>query len=500
LRIAYLPLFSKRHQTNPLAEDELRTRAERHLAYGLKYLEGANPEHAIVELSLAEPAFGDDASLYEKLGDACSLASGRDLGRDLLEKAAEDIQSFTSDYPSSFQHEMAGRGNLTALFRDRARSAYARARELGGDSALLRRKQIALESDPERTAELYAEALAAFPRDFSLRLDHIAFEQGRFEVKTTQDRDRKAEQHLNALRRLAQDFPKSARAQYELLIHTPWSTETCPRAVERGLAAARLSGMPEYTDILPDRSQEVVDSPRRCLEFALGQMNWLSAQFERDKDYTQAMQWRERHFETKLDWGIAPDTEWERRQAIGSLRRLYEALEIEDQLIPYLERAVADLMPDAERHGWQREIRRLRREASYITTWDTFPVGNQTTTPGRISGRLFDRYVNLRTALDPGDGQTVGCQTTLVSPQDQDVVLHLGFDETVRVELNGTEVFRGQRRIAVADEYRVPVRLKEGKNTLSLTVGNRRLAHGFFLRVADSEGNPIEDLVTKPSM
>ncbi|MBT7301090.1 MAG: hypothetical protein HN849_16335, partial [Victivallales bacterium] len=49
-------------------------------------------------------------------------------------------------------------------------------------------------------------------------------------------------------------------------------------------------------------------------------------------------------------------------------------------------------------------------------------------------------------------------------------------------------------RIAVADEYRVPVALRAGENQLVLELQNRKLAWGFFLRIADTDGNPLEDL------
>ena len=103
--------------------------------------------------------------------------------------------------------------------------------------------------------------------------------------------------------------------------------------------------------------------------------------------------------------------------------------------------------------------------------------------------------VNLRTALE--GGTTARCSVTLTAPQARDAVILLGFDEIVRLELNGEEVFVGQSRIAVADEFRIPVALRQGENRLVVETSNRRLAWGFFLRFADAAGNPIEDLVVQ---
>jgi hypothetical protein len=169
---------------------------------------------------------------------------------------------------------------------------------------------------------------------------------------------------------------------------------------------------------------------------------------------------------------------------------------------------VADLKPDVERQGWQREIRRLKREASYLTAWMVeepaslrsggIQASGLPSPPRLLKGRLFDRYVNLREALRFGDESSTRCSVGISARQDQDVVILLGFDERIRVRLNGEEVFSGRSRIAVADEFRIPVRLKKGENQLRLTIENRKLAWGFFLRLADKDGNPIEGLAIQP--
>lgn len=502
LRLAFLPLFTKHHSPQPLGKAELQQRAKQHLAYGLDYLKSRTPERALVELSLAEPGFGDDPALHEKLGDACAQVCTRGFRDDFLEKAAQDIKSFSSDYPSSYQWNLAGRGGPEALFRARAVAAYEKAKALGGDSALLRRKLIGLSLEDSKRAEQYASARQDFPDDFSLRYDDCS--QTDFATLVPPAKSQgvtaeavgpglKDEAVLAKWRRLAESFPRSARAQHGLLSATTWEMANLPQAVEQALAGAQLPDLPEYQELYPQPDDRSADYPRLCLDFALGKMEALAGHFRSKKQPTEELRWRQRWFETRLDWGLAPSAEWHRRETIGNLRRLHEELKTEHELIPYLERAVADLKPDVEREAWQREIRRLKREASFLTTWEVETAGASRP----LQGRLFDRYVNLRTALRTDGEATARCSVTLTSPQARDAVILLGFDESIRLELNGEEAFAGQGRIAVADEFRIPVMLRQGENRLVVEVGNRKLAWGFFLRIADADGNPIDGLVVR---
>ena len=502
-RFAYLPLFSKRHATEQLGDAELQKRAKQHLENGLEYLGSRTPERAIVELSLAEPAFGTDPALYEKLGDACALVCTRGFDQDFLEEAMQDIKSFSSNYPGSFQHKMAGRGGLQNEFRKRAFAAYEKTKALGGDSALLRRKLIRVSPEAGQAVKvqlLYKDAIDAFPRDLSLRLDFV----GRQATKTGDKKGVARRQHRDELRALARDYPKSALLQHKLLTHTPAKGQQLRQLIEQALSAALLPDVPRYQPLYPGPNQQQEDNPRRCLDLALDKMTMLANHFHRQKNYTAELHWWQRSFETRLDWGIAPASEWRRRETIARIRRAHEKLKTEDELIPYLEKAIADLKPDTERVAWQREIRRLRREASYITSWQVegpLPAAHFPTVdswhlpePRLLEGRLFDRYVNLRTALKPSDRAMARCGVTVASPKAREAMIVLGFDERLLVKLNGQEVFSGKSRIAVADEYRVPVALRAGENQLVLELQNRKLAWGFFLRIADTDGNPLEDL------
>jgi hypothetical protein len=50
------------------------------------------------------------------------------------------------------------------------------------------------------------------------------------------------------------------------------------------------------------------------------------------------------------------------------------------------------------------------------------------------------------------------------------------------------------RKIAVRDEYRVPLVLKAGENRLRLTVADDTLAYGFFARLSSEAGEFMKDV------
>jgi len=164
-----------------------------------------------------------------------------------------------------------------------------------------------------------------------------------------------------------------------------------------------------------------------------------------------------------------------------------------DEMIPRVKEHMAKVDCPGETGLWERELRRLEREASFLTEWrvtDALEKGEATVT----QIRPFDTYVDLRQAAVQSDPGSAVCECELSSPEETDAELLLGFDERIRVELNGAPVFSGECRIASTDQFRVPVRLKKGPNALTLRLDNRRLAWGFFARIANGDGRPIPGL------
>ena len=98
----------------------------------------------------------------------------------------------------------------------------------------------------------------------------------------------------------------------------------------------------------------------------------------------------------------------------------------------------------------------------------------------------FGRNINWRVSY---------AWATVTSPDEREVQLRFGSDDQAKVWFNGKEVFAyPQFRWAVVDEDILPVTLKAGKNTILVKVCNEERSWGFYLRVTDADGKPVEDL------
>jgi len=74
------------------------------------------------------------------------------------------------------------------------------------------------------------------------------------------------------------------------------------------------------------------------------------------------------------------------------------------------------------------------------------------------------------------------------SPKEQAGVMLLGSDDTITVWLNGEEVHDfPELRPGQPDQDRVPVRWRQGKNTVLIKVGNSKGDHLFFAKFVGEE-------------
>lgn len=84
---------------------------------------------------------------------------------------------------------------------------------------------------------------------------------------------------------------------------------------------------------------------------------------------------------------------------------------------------------------------------------------------------------------------------TVTSPEEREVLFRFGSDDQSKIWLNGTEVFADtSAQTAILDKNTIPVTLKAGKNTILVKVCNEEMSWGFYLRVSDPDGKPIENL------
>lgn len=138
----------------------------------------------------------------------------------------------------------------------------------------------------------------------------------------------------------------------------------------------------------------------------------------------------------------------------------------------------------------------VRLEQQYIKTWHIAGDVAGKRVSLDYTGKFFERYVDLDAILGQPDACMVTAECTVVSPDERRVILRLGFDRTLIGELNGRVVFGPKsRKIAVRDEYRVPLTLKAGMNRLKLTVTDDTLAYGFFARLSSENGEFMKDLL-----
>ena len=83
----------------------------------------------------------------------------------------------------------------------------------------------------------------------------------------------------------------------------------------------------------------------------------------------------------------------------------------------------------------------------------------------------------------------------LTSSNEREALFRFCSDDQSKIWLNGKEVFTDPNaQTAILDKNTIPLTLKAGKNTILVKVCNERQSWGFYLRVTDANGKPVEDL------
>lgn len=184
--------------------------------------------------------------------------------------------------------------------------------------------------------------------------------------------------------------------------------------------------------------------------------------------------------------------------AMANLSRLY--LKMKKAPLAYIATAeewATHVCPRLKKVIEQR-LESVRLDQQYLKHWHIAPVAGSAVPVRTYTGKFFDRYVDLDAILDRPDHCTAAAECVLVSTDERRAVLRLGFDETLTAELNGQTVFRGpSRRVAVRDEFTVPIMLHKGENRLKLTVTDKTLGYGFFARLSDEHGDYMKDVTCR---
>jgi hypothetical protein len=101
-------------------------------------------------------------------------------------------------------------------------------------------------------------------------------------------------------------------------------------------------------------------------------------------------------------------------------------------------------------------------------------------------------FVDIDYAFDGIDNCTVEATTQFHNYFPQKLTLHLGFDHTLIVELNGQRVFGpSSQHIARRDQETVVLDIPEGDISLKFIISDDKLNYGFFARFTDEKGMPF---------
>ena len=107
---------------------------------------------------------------------------------------------------------------------------------------------------------------------------------------------------------------------------------------------------------------------------------------------------------------------------------------------------------------------------------------------------LAQHPVSVYKYIVPSKEAAAFAYTQIHADRARDVTLYLGVDERIMVWLNGEKVFTyPYYRIAVPDQYAIPVHLKQGDNTVLLKLAHAAESWSLYFRVGTADGLPISE-------
>ncbi|MGD9518325.1 MAG: TIM-barrel domain-containing protein [Armatimonadota bacterium] len=106
-------------------------------------------------------------------------------------------------------------------------------------------------------------------------------------------------------------------------------------------------------------------------------------------------------------------------------------------------------------------------------------------------------FVNLEPLFKPKDFTVAYAVAYLWAPRDEDAIAYVGSDDECKLWVNGEHVHTyPDPRPPAPDQDRVPVKLRQGWNTLLLKVCQEEGQWGFYLRLAGADDRPLEGVWT----
>ncbi len=134
-------------------------------------------------------------------------------------------------------------------------------------------------------------------------------------------------------------------------------------------------------------------------------------------------------------------------------------------------------------------------DVSFLRNWDVTFVKGVPSDKGKGPLAVVadpNGFVDIDYAFDGIDNCTVEATTQFHNYFPQKLTLHLGFDHTLIVELNGQKVFGpSSQHIARRDQETVDLDIPQGNVTLKFIISDDKLNYGFFARFTDKDGMPF---------
>ena len=143
---------------------------------------------------------------------------------------------------------------------------------------------------------------------------------------------------------------------------------------------------------------------------------------------------------------------------------------------------------------------------------ETTQIDTTTKYFGRVKDKLISWEKSSDTKLDGrydfgnDDGINDWCAayvwSVVISPDEREITFRFDSDDQGFIWLNGKKVFEHSRAsvgggAAIIDRHTIPVTLKQGENTILIKVCNSTQTWDMYMRLTDTDGNPMNDLKFK---
>ena len=131
----------------------------------------------------------------------------------------------------------------------------------------------------------------------------------------------------------------------------------------------------------------------------------------------------------------------------------------------------------------------------WISNGELAKQGGGRTIPS-LATRPFLQHYDVTNSMGPKEYVLAYYYTEITSPEDREVNLYLGADDSIKAWLNGELVadYFSAHQGAGAGQYKCPARLKKGLNKLLLKVENGHAGWDFYFQMLDKDDGPLADL------